>query len=311
MKALVFTGPGVVEILDMPDVIVGTDEVLVHVDRAGICGSELHGISTPGFRVPPLIMGHEFVGHTSEGRRVVVNPLVNCGTCDMCLSGMPQVCRSRALLGVHRAGGFAERAAVPASSLHDLPDEIDFDRAALIEPVANAVHAWVLAGHPRGKRIGIVGCGPIGLACLEVALHEGASSVACADLSKDRRAVAQSIGAQTVGDSLEGEFDVIFDAVGSNVTRRASVDHLIPGGTAVWLGLASPDPGFDAAHVVRFEKVVKGSFAYSNTEFAQAIDMAKDLDLSWWTTYDLDEGATIFNALMSGQTTPIKALLRP
>ena len=229
----------------------------------------------------------------------------------MCLSGKTQACRSRSLLGVHRAGGFAERVVVPTSSLHDLPDGIDFDRAALIEPVANAVHAWSLAGNPRGQRIGVIGCGPIGLACLEVALHESASSVACADLSIDRRAVAESIGAQVVGESLEGEFDVIFDAVGSSTTRLASVEHLVPGGVTVWLGLASSETGFDATHIVRFEKIIRGSFAYSDADFAHAIDMAKDLDLSWWTTYELDEGATIFNALMNGQTTPIKALLRP
>jgi threonine dehydrogenase-like Zn-dependent dehydrogenase len=301
----------VVEILDMPTARVGPGEVVIHVDRAGICGSELHGISTPGFRVPPLIMGHEFVGHTSDGRLVAVNPLVTCGTCDLCLSGKSQVCRVRALLGVHRAGGFAEQVAVPISSLHDLPSGLDLDKAALIEPLANAVHAWALAGDPKGKRVGVIGCGPIGLACLELALHEGASSVACADLSSDRREMAQSIGAEVVGESLEGEFAVIFDAVGSSATRRASIEHLIPGGVTVWLGLASPEPGFDAAHLVRFEKVVKGSFAYSDAEFSHAIDIASELNLSWSTTYDLGEGAEVFNALMNGQTTPIKALLRP
>jgi threonine dehydrogenase-like Zn-dependent dehydrogenase len=301
----------VVEVLDMPAAIAGEGEVLVDVDRAGICGSELHGIATPGFRVPPLIMGHEFVGHTSDGRRVAVNPLVTCGTCDRCLAGMTQVCRNRSLLGVHRAGGFAEQVAVPISSLHDLPDGLDLDRAALVEPVANAVHAWSLAGEPVAKRVGVIGCGPIGLACLEVSLHEGASTITCADLSSDRRAMADSIGAQSVVESFDGEFDVIFDAVGSSATRRASIEHLVPGGITVWLGLASAEPGFDAAHLVRFEKVVKGSFAYSDGEFAHALAIASELNLSWWTTYDLGDGAEIFNALMNGQTTPIKALLRP
>ena len=73
----------------------------------------------------------------------------------------------------------------------------------------------------------------------------------------------------------------------------------------------APEPGFDAAHLVRFEKVVKGSFAYSDAEFSHAIDIASELNLSWSTTYDLGEGAEVFNALMNGQTTPIKALLRP
>ena len=162
MKALVFTAIGIVEIQDVPDVVAGDNEVIVHVDRTGICGSELHGIQTSGFRVPPLIMGHEFVGHTSDGRRVAVNPLTSCTTCDLCITGYTQLCRTRSLLGVHRPGGFAERVVVPRSSIHDLPDDIDWDRAALIEPTANAVHAWSLAGSPKDKRIGVIGCGPIG-----------------------------------------------------------------------------------------------------------------------------------------------------
>ena len=311
MKALVFTAPGVVENQDIPDVVAGDGEEIVHVERAGICGSELHGIATAGFRVPPMIMGHEFVGRTSDGRRVAVNPLSSCGKCELCVSGRTQLCRTRSLLGVHSAGGFAERVAAPISSMHTIPDDIDWDRAALIEPIANAVHAWALAGSPRDQRIGVIGCGPIGLACLEVARSKGATRIACADLSSERGDVARAIGATQVGSSLEGEFDVIFDAVGSASTRASSIDHLISGGTAVWLGLATPDPGFDAAAVVRFEKNIRGSFAYNDEEFVEAIDLAPQLDLSWFTTYPLAQGAEIFTALMNGQTTPVKALLQP
>ena len=137
MKALVFTAPGVVEIQEVPDVVAGDGEVVVHVDRAGICGSELHGIQTPGFRVPPLVMGHEFVGRLDDGRRVAINPLTSCGECDLCRRGRTQLCRSRQLLGVHRAGGFAERVAVPQNAVHEIP-----------EPIANAVHAWTQASAP-------------------------------------------------------------------------------------------------------------------------------------------------------------------
>lgn len=311
MQAMVFTRPGVVEMQDVPDVVAKDGDVIVEVDRAGICGSELHGIQTPGFRVPPLIMGHEFVGHTADGRRVAINPLVPCGTCDLCASGRTQLCRTRALLGIHAPGGFAERVAVPSASLHELPEGLDLDRAGLIEPVANAVHAWVLAGNPSGQRIAIIGCGPIGLACLEVARHHSAASITCTDLSEDRRRVAAGIGADVVSESLEGEFDVIFDAVGSASTRRASIERLIPGGTTVWLGLATADAGFDAAHAVRMEKSVRGSFAYTDEQFAEAVAMAPSLDLSWSSTFPLSEGADVFNALMGGQSTPIKALLRP
>jgi threonine dehydrogenase-like Zn-dependent dehydrogenase len=311
MKALVFTALNVVEVKDVDDVVAGDDEVVVHVERAGICGSELHGITSPSFRVPPLIMGHEFVGTTDDGRRVAVNPLISCGACELCRRGETQLCRTRVLLGAHRAGGFAERVVVPRSLMHDLPADLDWDSAGLIEPLANAVHAWNLAEGPIGKRVGIIGCGPIGLACLQVARHNGASVVSCADLSEDRREVASSLGASVVSSSLEGEFDVIFDAVGTATTRGASLDHLVPGGTTVWLGLATSDSSFDAAAAVRFEKTIRGSFAYTDEEFVTAIELAPHLDLSWSTTYPLDEGAEIFTGLMNGQSTPIKALLKP
>ena len=105
--------PGQMELFDMPEPDVGDDEVLVHVRSAGICGSELHGARHPGFRVPPLIMGHEFAGVSDDGRPVLINPILSCGECDMCARGLPQLCRRRALIGVHRSGGFAERVAVP------------------------------------------------------------------------------------------------------------------------------------------------------------------------------------------------------
>jgi threonine dehydrogenase-like Zn-dependent dehydrogenase len=311
MRALVFTAPSVVEVLDVPEVIVGDDEVILHVERAGICGSDLHGIRQPGFRVPPLIMGHEFVGRTDDGRRVAVNPLLTCGTCELCLRGKVELCRTRVLLGVHRAGGFAERVAVPRTLLHDLPDTISWDHAGLIEPVANALHAWHLAGSPSGQRIGIIGCGPIGLACVEVALASDAAYVACAELSSERGNVAREIGAHHVADELEGEFDVIFDAVGTTSTRSHSLDHLIPGGVTIWLGLATAESSFDASVAVRFEKTIRGSFAYSSEEFITAIELAPRLALTWSTTYPLSQGADIFLALMNGKTTPIKALLQP
>jgi threonine dehydrogenase-like Zn-dependent dehydrogenase len=300
-----------VEVLDVDEVHAGATDIVVHVERAGICGSELHGIATPGFRVPPLIMGHEFVGRLDDGRRVAINPLSSCGVCDMCLGGHAHLCRTRALLGVHRAGGFAERVAVPATSAHEIPDELSWDRAGLVEPIANALHAWAQAGSPVGRRVAIVGCGPIGLSCLEVSRHFGASHVTCTDLSEERRDVARKLGADVVATALEGEYDAIFDAVGIAATREASIQHLVPGGVTVWLGLASANPGFDALNAVRFEKTIRGSFAYSDAEFSHALAIAPRLDLSWFTTYPLERGAEIFNALMSGQSTPIKALLQP
>ena len=316
MRALVFTAPGTVEMLDVPEPDPGPGEVLVQVRAAGICGSELHGARHPGFRQPPLIMGHEFAGTTAGGEAVVVNPILSCGHCDLCQRGLRNLCRERQIIGVHRAGGFAERVAVPASALRPVPPGLGWEAAALIEPAANAVHAWnqasgALGTDAKGARVGVIGCGAIGLLCVAVALSSGAARVEVSDLAPARLAAALSLGAGAGGPGLEGEYDVVIDAVGSAATRAASVGHQRPGGTAIWLGLADSEPGFDASALVRSEKRVLGSFAYRDEEFAQATTMIREWDLAWAAGYPLAEGAEVFTELMNGSLHPVKALLQP
>src|SRR5690348_13195678 len=212
VKALVFTAPGQVELLDVPEPDPAPGEVVVEVRAAGICGSELHGARRPGFRQPPLIMGHEFAG-TAGGEAVVVNPILSCGHCPECRRGLRHVCREREIIGVHRAGGFAERVAVPATALRPLPPGLPWEAAALIEPAANAVHAWNQAGRALGAggdlggggdlgaegavgaRVAVIGCGAIGLLCAATALSGGAARVEVTDLSPARLAAAQRLGA--------------------------------------------------------------------------------------------------------------------
>jgi len=311
VKALVFTGPGALEMHDVPEPELADGDVLVHVRAVGICGSELHGARHPGFRKPPLIMGHEFAGTNDNGDRVVINPMLSCGHCELCLGGLRQVCRERQIIGVHRAGGFAERVAVPGSTLRPVPDWLSWEAAAMVEPAANAVHAWNIARAGAGARTAVLGCGAIGLLCLLTALAGGAGRVDVTDLDPGRLAQAGRLGAAAAGPELDGEYDVIFDAVGSPVTRAISVRHLRPGGTAVWLGLADETAGFDANVLIRAEKRVQGSFAYSDEEFARAAELLRDWDLSWTSQYPLTEGAEIFTGLMNGGLQPVKALLVP
>ncbi|WP_331770714.1 alcohol dehydrogenase catalytic domain-containing protein (plasmid) [Embleya sp. NBC_00888] len=311
MRALVFTGPSTVEMDDVAEPEVGEDEVLVHVRSAGICGSELHGVRTPGFRVPPLVMGHEFAGVTDDGVPVTVNPILSCGTCDLCRNGLRQVCRERRIIGVHLPGAFAERVAVPRSALHKLPEDMSWEAAAVVEPAANAVHAWRLAGVAPGARVGVIGAGAIGLVCVLAALTEDTASIAVADRSPERRRMASLLGAATVGGELSGEFDVVFDAVGTGETHEQSVRLLRPGGAAIWLGLADAGAGFDATVLVRTEKRVLGSFAYTDDEFARAAELVGGWGLGWTASYPLESGAEIFTDLMRGGSHPVKAILRP
>jgi alcohol dehydrogenase len=307
---MVFTGPGVVEMLDVDSPQAAPGEVLVEVAACGICGSELHGISKPGFREPPLVMGHEFSGTTPDGRRVTVNPVVSCGTCDLCVAGHEQLCRSRAIIGIHRPGAFTSQVAVPESAVHELPAGLSWEQAALIEPLANAVHAWALGGATEGARVGVIGAGTIGIVTQIVAQHHGAQ-VEVVDLSAQRLTTAERLGAARVASELTGEYDVIFDAVGAEATHAASLDHLKPAGTAIWIGLLSATSGFDAQAVVRQEKTVRGSFAYRPHEFAEAVQLAPKVDLSWATTYPLQDGPGIFTELMNGRDDVVKAVLVP
>jgi threonine dehydrogenase-like Zn-dependent dehydrogenase len=323
VKALVFTAPGQVKLLDVPEPDPAPGEVLVEVRAAGICGSELHGARRPGFRQPPLIMGHEFAGIGAGGDAVVINPILSCGRCAECRRGLRHVCREREIIGVHRPGGFAERVAVPASALRPLPPGLPWEAAALIEPAANAVHAWNLAGRALGAggaagtdgvqsaRVAVIGCGAIGLLCAAMALSGGAGRVEVTDLSPGRLAAAQRLGAEVASPGLSGEYDVVIDAVGTAATRAASVAHQRPGGVAVWLGLAGEEAGFDANALIRSEKRVLGSFAYRDEEFAQATARIQDWDLTWAAGYPLAAAAEIFTELMNGGLHPLKALLLP
>ena len=311
VRALVFTDTSKVEMLDVLEPLPGSGEVLVEVEASGICGSELHGIQHPGFREPPLVMGHEFVGRDPSGRRVVVNPIVSCGQCDMCRRQHDQLCRSRNIIGIHRPGGFGERVAVPEGQLLDVPEALNWEEAALIEPLANAVHAWELVAIREPAAIGVIGAGTIGLVCLLVSQHRGARNVTVVDLAEDRLALASSLGATATGATLQGEFDVVFDCVGSPGTRAVAAAQVRPGGACVWLGLLSPEAGIDAQGLIRQEKMITGSFAYPKAHFKMAVELAPEVDLSWGSSFPLNEGAVVFTELMNGRTDIAKALLRP
>src|SRR5436190_1116836 len=143
----------------------GDDEVIVVPEAAGICGSEIEGyLGRMANRRPPLVMGHEFAGTVLaasgsgewSGRRVAVNPLLSCRACARCMAGERNLCAQRRLIGVHVAGGFAERVAVPAANLMALPDGVDARTGALVEPLANAVHAVGLARRLVATEVAVV-----------------------------------------------------------------------------------------------------------------------------------------------------------
>ena len=311
MKALVWHGERSVAYEDAAEPDPGADEVVLDVELAGICGSDLHGYrGHPGPRVPPLVLGHEVVGRL-DGDAYAVYPLIGCGECARCLAGEDNLCASWRLIGMHRPGVFAERVAVPRRSLVPLPDGIDLERAVLVEPLACCVGA--LAPHGDTRSVAVLGCGPLGLLTAYLAARSGAAVTAVDPLS-ERRGIAERLGAASTADELEpGDFDLVVDAAGFEATWRAALAGVRSGGTIVMLGLGNAEATFPMAQLVRRAIILRGQFAYTRAEFARALTILAegDLALDWLSTAPLAEGADAFANLVDRPSEYAKVLLTP
>jgi threonine dehydrogenase-like Zn-dependent dehydrogenase len=305
MKALVWKGDQTLDYEDVPDPEERLGEVVLDVELAGICGSDLHGYrGHPGPRVPPLVLGHEVVGKV-DGQRYAVYPLIGCGECERCEAGEDNLCASWKLIGMHRAGVFAERVLVPRRSLVPLPDGLDPRRAVLAEPLACCVGA--LAGESP-ETIVVFGAGPIGLLSVYVAARQG-TQVRAVDPVASRLDTARKLGAT----DFDGPADLAVDAAGFEATWSASIDAVRNGGRVVVLGLGNAEGTFPMATLVRRSIRLRGQFAYSRADFQRAVDiLAEDeLDLSWLTDSALAEGAQAFANLVERPAEFSKVVLAP
>ncbi len=315
MRALVWHGDRELALEDLDDPEPPAGEVVLEVELAGICGSDLHGYrGHPGPRVPPLVLGHEVVGRLGE-ERYTVYPLVACGSCAACRAGSDNLCPSWRLIGMHRPGVFAERVSVPQRSLVALPPGMDARRAVLTEPLAACVGA--LEPHLKpGANVAVLGCGPIGL--LSVALaRRGGAHVTGVDPVAERRDTAARLGAETVvaePSQLEpASADLVLDAAGFETTWRAALAAVRSGGTIVMVGLGEAEGRFPMALLVRRAITLRGQFAYSRAEFARALAILAegDLPLDWISCAPLEQGADAFANLVDRPAEYAKVLLEP
>jgi alcohol dehydrogenase len=197
MKALVYTANEEMTYRDEPEPSPRPGDALVAIESVGICGSDMHAyLGHDERRVPPLILGHEAVGTVLEGelggRRVVLNPLITCGVCDACLGGRQNLCAARDLIGMYRAGAFAEKIAIPARNLIPVPDGMPSAHAALTEPGATGLHAVLLAERVVARPLSearalVVGAGSVGLLTALILRDKGVEDIVVADTNPLRR----------------------------------------------------------------------------------------------------------------------------
>ena len=242
------------------------DEVLVAVKAAGICGSDIPRVFYTGTYSHPLIPGHEFSGMVTDigksvdskwkDQRVGVFPLIPCYSCKPCRNGQYEMCRNYSYLGSRREGGFAEYVAVPEKNLIALPDNVTYEEAAMLEPMAVAVHAMRKIAPLESERIAICGLGTIGLFLLMFLLESGRKNILAVGNKEFQRKMAVKMGlpeecycdgrsqdaAEWLMERTDGEgADVFFECVGKNETLMQAVSLTGAGGRVMLVGNPASD----------------------------------------------------------------------
>ena len=343
MKALVLEEYNQLVYKDFPDPEMADDEVLVQVKAAGICGSDVHGMDgSTGRRKPPIVMGHEASGIiTSVGKNVTDWKSGDRVTFDSTIyrlddwytrKGLFNLSDDRMVLGVspgeyHRHGAFAEYVNVPQHILYRIPEEVSYEQAAMVEPVAVAVHAVELTPVSLNDVALVVGTGMIGLFLIQVLRSKGCGKIVAVDLEDEKLALAGDLGADftlnPAKDDIHKEVlaisnnrgaDVAFEAVGITETVKTAILSVRKGATVTLVGNLSPAVELPLQSVVTRQIRLQGSCAICG-EYPAVLDMIarKEINLDSILSVEapLSEGAEWFKRLYNKEPGLIKVLLKP
>ncbi len=293
---------------DVPAPEIGINDVLIRVDRTGICGTDLHIYDWDAWArqtIPvPMVVGHEFVGeivavgsNVSDffpGEIVSGEGHVVCGRCRNCLAGRRHLCQSTSGVGVNRPGAFAEYIALPQTNVWHQASGIDLDVAAIFDPLGNAVHT-ALSFDLLGEDVLITGAGPIGIMAVAVAKHAGARHVVITDLNPSRLDLARRLGATVALDVRSGSleqvmaelgmkegFDVGLEMSGSPAALRQMLAAMCHGGKIAMLGIPSEPIAIDWNTVVFNMLTIKGIYGREmyETWYKMTVMIQSGLDIA-------------------------------
>lgn len=334
MKATIFDAPQQMHVGEWADPKPGPGEVLVRVRATGVCAGDMYIYQGKNpYAAYPIIGGHEICGTVEEtganvrglerGALVVVEPFLGCGKCYPCRNGKSNCCANLRIIGVHMAGGFAEFVAAPATHVHRVPKGLSAAFASFAEPVAIGVQACRRGEVRAGELVLILGCGPIGLALIEVAKARGAHPVAT-DVNTARLEFARTLGAETlladeqllprIMERTNGEgAPVVIEATG-NIQAMESTVHLVAaGGRIVIVGLVKKGlevkfPGLD---FTRKEMTIVGSRASVNC-FPESLELLASGRIRYpevATEFSLWQGPEVFAKINADPGALHKAVL--
>lgn len=311
MNALLLLDRHKLELKEIPNPQTSEDEMVVEVQVSGIGGSEYLGYNNTGIRPLPNIMGHSIAGTLPNGKRVVIYPLLGCETCEYCQSGLAQLCDSWKLIGVQLNGGFAQKVSVPKQSIFEIPDSISWEQSSFIEPFANSINAWELSKAELNHSILIIGAGSLGLGLVACASKFNHKNTTIIEQSKPRKLAALELGVKAIDKDFTGLFDIVFDTVGSKITRNLAIGFVKKNGQCVFLGFAEPLQELNFSVFIRKQFNFIGSFVYSRQQFENAIELSKLSNTNWVKNLTFDEVETQLCNYLADNFTVIKAVLRP
>jgi len=328
MKALVYTANEEMTYREEPEPTVQSGDSLVAIEAVGICGSDMHAyLGHDERRVPPLILGHEAVGTVIEGsasgQRVVLNPLITCGICDNCLDGRQNLCAERDLIGMYRAGAFAEKIAIPERNLIPVPDGMAGEHAALTEPGATGLHAVLLAERASHRPLSetralVIGAGSVGLLSALILRDKGVAEIVIAETNPLRRQLVEQHCDFKLIDPLQEKaaaqyFDCVFDAVGGALTREQAVLACRSGGVIVHIGLMDNQGVLDVRSMTLREITFLGAYTYTPVDLRVTLRKLHSGalgSLGWVEQRPLAAGAEAFDALLHGRCAAPKIVLQ-
>ena len=300
MRSVICHGPRDLRLEERELAALNPQQIQVQVAYGGICGSDLHYAQHGGFGTvrirEPIALGHEVSGIVrtvgadvkgiTAGQRIAISPSRPCGHCRFCQAGQHNHCLNMRFYGSampfpHIQGAFSEQLVIEGYQAHPIADHLSLSEAALAEPLSVGLHAIQRAGSVLGKQVLVTGCGPIGSLLIGALRRAGAARIVAADIADLPLKCAKDMGAdetinlKTQAQALDkykldkGQFDVVFEASGSEAALRTGLDVIVPRGVLITVGMGG-DISLPMTQIVAKEVDLRGTFRF-HAEFATAV----------------------------------------
>lgn len=345
MKAAQLNKDQKFEVVDLPSAEMNDDEVRIKVYANGICGSDSHKIADGWPYELPVVIGHEFSGevlevganvtHVQPGERVIAAPLMPCHECEYCKQGQFGMCENYTMIGTHRGGGFGQEVVAPSENVLPVGD-MDYQTAALIEPLAVSMHGVMNVDVQLGDVVVILGMGAVGLLTMKCLLVAGAKEVIAVDITDEKLSEAKKHGAthtiNSLNEDLEAKVfeltnglgaDIVMECAGSAITQEQSLLLAKKQGKVGYQGIAYRDitlrrKAFE--NIFRRELTIKGfwnsySAPFPGKEWQNAIDYVNQgrIDLSGMVThtFPLNKAEELFELVLGREENFNKVMILP